>query len=109
MPYFKDPITTHGMTDALRDAELLSEAVLDALSGAPAAAPFTAYQRTRDRLSRQLFEATEVVAAYDWDLDQVRPLLRQVSGAMGDEVKHLEGLPAAPDDFVHDQTVAPVN
>ncbi|HJV14490.1 MAG TPA: NAD(P)/FAD-dependent oxidoreductase [Propionibacteriaceae bacterium] len=94
--YFKDPITTHGMTDALRDAELLADAVLDALSGAPSAAPFTAYQHTRDRLSRQLFDTTEAVAAYDWDLDQVRRLLRQVSAAMGDEVDHLEALPATP-------------
>ena len=31
--YFKDPITTHGMTDALRDAELLANAVLATLSG----------------------------------------------------------------------------
>ena len=94
--YFKDPITTHGMTDALRDAELLADAVLDALSGAPSAAPFMAYQHTRDRLSRQLFDTTEAVAAYDWDLDQVRRLLRQVSAAMGDEVDHLEALPATP-------------
>src|SRR5262249_36630581 len=28
--YFRDPITTHGMTDALRDAELLADGVLDA-------------------------------------------------------------------------------
>jgi flavin-dependent dehydrogenase len=95
--YFKDPITTHGMTDALRDAELHAEAVLDALSGAPSAAPFTAYQHTRDRLSRQLFDTTEAVAAYDWDLDQVRRLLRQVSAAMGDEVDHLEALAGIPD------------
>ena len=27
--YFKDPITTHGMTDALRDAELLADAIVD--------------------------------------------------------------------------------
>ena len=27
--YFKDPITVHGITDALRDAELLANAVLD--------------------------------------------------------------------------------
>ena len=26
--YFKDPITTHGITDALRDAELLADAIL---------------------------------------------------------------------------------
>ena len=31
--YFKDPITTHGITDALRDAELLSDAVLEGLGG----------------------------------------------------------------------------
>ena len=32
--YFKDPITTHGITDALRDAELLSDAVLAGLGRA---------------------------------------------------------------------------
>ena len=31
--YFKDPITTHGMSDAMRDAELLAEALLDVLAG----------------------------------------------------------------------------
>src|SRR5919202_7096005 len=28
--YYKDPITAHGITDALRDAELLARAILDA-------------------------------------------------------------------------------
>ncbi len=27
--YYKDPITTHGMTDALSDAELLADAIID--------------------------------------------------------------------------------
>ena len=31
--YFKDPITTHGLTDALRDAEILSDAVLAVHAG----------------------------------------------------------------------------
>ena len=31
--YFKDPITAHGITDALRDAELLARAVLEAPRG----------------------------------------------------------------------------
>ncbi len=31
--YFKDPITTHGMTDGLRDAELLGDRILDVLGG----------------------------------------------------------------------------
>jgi 2-polyprenyl-6-methoxyphenol hydroxylase-like FAD-dependent oxidoreductase len=91
--YFKDPITTHGMTDALRDAELLADAVLAMLSGCPEGSALAAYERTRDRLSRQMFDATEAVAAYDWDLDRARQLLRWVSSAMRDEVDHLQALP----------------
>jgi flavin-dependent dehydrogenase len=91
--YFKDPITTHGMSDAMRDAELLADALLAALSGATEGTALAAYERTRDRLSSQLFDVTEAVAAYDWDLARVRLLLREVSSAMGDEVDHLQALP----------------
>jgi flavin-dependent dehydrogenase len=91
--YFKDPITTHGMTDALRDAELLADAVLALLSGCQAASAMPAYERTRDRLSRDMFDVTEAVAGYDWTLNDVRHLLRKVSSAMGDEVDHLQSLP----------------
>jgi flavin-dependent dehydrogenase len=91
--YFKDPITTHGMTDALRDAELLADAVLALLSGCEEASVMPAYERTRDRLSRDMFNVTEAVAAYDWTLDELRHLLREVSSAMGDEVDHLQSLP----------------
>jgi 2-polyprenyl-6-methoxyphenol hydroxylase-like FAD-dependent oxidoreductase len=81
--YFKDPITTHGMTDALRDAELCAEAVLAWHSGCEEPSAFAAYQRTRDRLSHDMINVTEAVAAYDWNLDRVRHLLREVSSAMG--------------------------
>jgi flavin-dependent dehydrogenase len=91
--YFKDPITTHGMTDALRDAELLADAVLALLSGCEAASVMPSYERTRDRLSHAMFDATEAVAGYAWTLADVRHLLREVSSAMGDEVDHLQSLP----------------
>jgi len=92
--YFKDPLTTHGMTDALRDAELLADEILEMLSGVlPEAVALARYQATRGRLSSGLFDATEAVASYDWDLEQVRALLRQVSSAMSDEVDHLQSLP----------------
>ncbi len=92
--YFKDPITTHGMTDAMRDAELLAEAILASNAGAlPQAIALARYQATRDRLSADLFAATERVAAYDWDIDAVQALLRRVSSAMSDEVDYLESLP----------------
>ncbi len=95
--YFKDPLTTHGMTDALRDAELLADEILEALGGVtPEPVALARYQATRDRLSSRLFQATEAIASYDWDLQQVRALLRQVSAAMSDDVDHLRALPDRP-------------
>ncbi len=95
--YFKDPITTHGMTDAMRDAELLTRAILRMNAGEiPAAAAGARYQATRDRLSSRLFAVTEDVAAYDWDVDTLQPLLRRVSSAMTDEVDYLRRLPDHP-------------
>jgi flavin-dependent dehydrogenase len=91
--YFKDPITTHGITDALRDAELLSDAVLAAQAGLAPAIALGHYQDTRDRLSRDLVEVTESVSRYDWDGDRIRTLLRRVSSAMSDEMDHLSARP----------------
>jgi len=87
--YFRDPITTHGLTDALRDAELLSDAVLADGAGSSAEAAFVRYQGTRDRLSASLSDVTESVCRYDWDGDRIRTLLRRVSSAMSDEMDHL--------------------
>jgi flavin-dependent dehydrogenase len=91
--YFKDPITSHGITDALRDAELLAERVVAGLGGSvPEDGALADFQTTRERLSRQLFEVTEAVAAYDWDADGIRSLLHRFSGAMADELEHLAAL-----------------
>ena len=95
--YYKDPITTHGITDALRDAELLADAIVDALGGGISEAMAMAnYQSARDRMSARLFSATEAVAAYDWDTGQVRTLLRQVSAAMAHELELLPGFVRSP-------------
>src|SRR5262245_23366178 len=53
--YWKDPISVHGLTDALRDAELLARAIVSSEPGEPdRAAALADYQATRDRLSRPL-------------------------------------------------------
>lgn len=92
--YYKDPITTHGMTDALRDAELLADAIIESIAGeTPEAQALARYQQARDRLSGQHFAATEDVAAYDWNPDDIDGLLRRVSSAMTDEVTYLQTLP----------------
>jgi 2-polyprenyl-6-methoxyphenol hydroxylase-like FAD-dependent oxidoreductase len=94
--YWKDPLSTHGMTDALRDAELLARAVLAAPEPGPAqTAALRGYQDIRDRLSRPMLAVVERIASYEWDLEGVRGLLRALSGAMTEEVELLAGLPDA--------------
>jgi flavin-dependent dehydrogenase len=106
--YFKDPITAHGMTDAVRDAELLADAILDTVQGGvPEAVALARYQQVRDRLSSALFEVTEAVAAYDWDAETIPVLLRGVSAAMSDEVDHLMARPNRPDTAVVREIVRP--
>ena len=83
--YFKDPITAHGITDALRDAELLANAA--------SAGELEQYHRVRDALSRSLFETTDAIAGLDWDLDQLRALHQTLNQAMKQEVQHLLTLP----------------
>jgi 2-polyprenyl-6-methoxyphenol hydroxylase-like FAD-dependent oxidoreductase len=94
--YWKDPLSTHGMTAALRDAELLARAVVEAPGPGPAqAAALAEYGRLRDHLSLPLLGVVERVAAHDWDLPGIRGLLREMASAMTDEMDLLETLPTA--------------
>jgi 2-polyprenyl-6-methoxyphenol hydroxylase-like FAD-dependent oxidoreductase len=86
--YFKDPLTAHGITDALRDAELLAHA---ATQGSDAA--FVNYAAVRDDLSGPLFEATDAIASFAWDLDRLQSLHVALNQAMKHEVEYLAGLP----------------
>ena len=89
--YFKDPLTAHGITDALRDAELLARAAVD---GRPVA--FARYEAERDALARPLVEVAERIAAYDWDLTDIEDLLRAESAAMRPEVALVRAFDAEP-------------
>ena len=95
--YFKDPITAHGITDALRDAELLARAVLSAPRSRHAQlGVLRDYERTRNRLSEPLFDVTERIASYHWDLAELRGHLRELSEAMRPEVDELLELDQTP-------------
>jgi 2-polyprenyl-6-methoxyphenol hydroxylase-like FAD-dependent oxidoreductase len=87
--YFKDPITAHGISDALRDAELLARAV-----GCGSDRALAEYQSTRDELSRELFEITDAIAGFEWDLERLKPLHQDLSRTMNREVEALLGLDA---------------
>ena len=89
--YFKDPLTAHGITDALRDAEFLARAII--WGGRSALA---AYQDERDALSLPFLRLTDAIASFAWDLDAVRQLHADLSAIMKAETDHLAGSSRVP-------------
>lgn len=85
--YFKDPLTAHGITDALRDAELLARAALSGTSEA-----FASYGRMRHDLSEGLFGITDRIASFDWTFDELQALHRGFSREMSREQRALDRL-----------------
>ena len=89
--YFKDPLTAHGITDALRDAELLARAAVRGTSEA-----FAGYEAVRSDLSDRLFEVTDEVASFAWTDVQLQALHRTLSREMTREVRFLDALEPSP-------------
>jgi 2-polyprenyl-6-methoxyphenol hydroxylase-like FAD-dependent oxidoreductase len=89
--YYKDPLTAHGLTDALRDAELLARAIVAVVAdGADERDALAGYQRTRDALSAEFFALTDVIAGHRWTDEEISGLLRRLSTAMAEEVSELD-------------------
>jgi len=84
--YFKDPLTAHGITDALRDATLLANALVTGRRS------LAQYQTTRDELSHTMFEVTDQIASLAWNLEQLQQLHMQFSAAMSAEINYLSNL-----------------
>jgi flavin-dependent dehydrogenase len=87
---FRDPITAHGITDALRDAELLARAVARGTDAALAR-----YQAERDEAARGILEVSDRLASFAWDLDEVKELHRALARHMAREAELLAALDAA--------------
>jgi 2-polyprenyl-6-methoxyphenol hydroxylase-like FAD-dependent oxidoreductase len=85
--YFKDPLTAHGITDALRDGELLARAILKGTTAALAD-----YETTRLDLSRRLFEITDEIASFAWSDAELQALHRAFSSEMSREVRAIAAL-----------------
>jgi flavin-dependent dehydrogenase len=94
--YWKDPISAHGLTDALRDAELLANAILAGSGGdAELLAALEGYQTARDRLSGDLFDVVDEIAAQRWTEDEIPALLLRLSASMAAEVDAITELDTA--------------
>jgi 2-polyprenyl-6-methoxyphenol hydroxylase-like FAD-dependent oxidoreductase len=82
--YFKDPITAHGITDALIDAEGLANAVAAGTDLALAD-----YEMRRNERALALFDITDRIASFAWTLEDARALHKQLAEEMAREVKSL--------------------
>jgi 2-polyprenyl-6-methoxyphenol hydroxylase-like FAD-dependent oxidoreductase len=92
--YYKDPLSAHGLTDALRDAELLARAVVAVVAdGVPEREALAGYEARRDALSADLFDVTDVIAGHLWTDAEIPALLLRLNAAMHDEVDALAALP----------------
>jgi 2-polyprenyl-6-methoxyphenol hydroxylase-like FAD-dependent oxidoreductase len=85
--YFRDPITAHGITDALRDAEILARAVV-----ADSDRALEEYQATRDELASGIFQTSDDIAGFDWDLETVQRMHLFLSEEMNREAAFLLAL-----------------
>ncbi|MEM8629737.1 MAG: NAD(P)/FAD-dependent oxidoreductase [Pseudomonadota bacterium] len=74
--YFKDPATAHGITDALRDAEILVRCA------ARGGAGLLTYAAARRQLSSELFRITDRIASFDWSLHDLKALHRDLNREM---------------------------
>jgi flavin-dependent dehydrogenase len=87
--YHRDPITGHGITDAFRDAELLTRSVDDHLRGR--ATDLSGYETARDAALRETFDLTCAMARYP-RLDEFVALQKRLSRALEVEADFLASL-----------------
>jgi 2-polyprenyl-6-methoxyphenol hydroxylase-like FAD-dependent oxidoreductase len=91
--YHRDPITGHGITDALRDAELLASHFGAALRGeVPEARAIAAYGAERGLALRPIFDVTRHMGSFP-PIDEFVDTQRQLSALLEIEA---EGLAARP-------------
>ena len=83
--YHRDPLTAQGISDAFRDAQLLSEAIDAGLaSRQPLAAALAGYQRQRDEAATAMYELTCQRAALEPPTPQMSRLLAALRGNQDD-------------------------
>lgn len=76
--YMADPITAHGITNALRDADILARTIVEG-------AGLADYQTARDDLSLKFFAISDRVASLDWDIPAVQQYHQMMSQEMNRE------------------------
>ena len=80
---FKDPITAHGMTDALRDAEFLARSIC---YGKASVANQTGVVES---LQKEFVRTSEAIASFEWELPSLKEQHISLSRLMSSEYEQL--------------------
>ncbi|HEY7101883.1 MAG TPA: FAD-dependent monooxygenase, partial [Mycobacteriales bacterium] len=95
--WWKDPLSTYGMSDALHHAELLAGAVVAGVASERATTiALAGYQSQRDRSALAMHPVVDRLSSHQWDCAEVRRLLRGLSAVMADDVEAILGVDRAP-------------
>jgi 2-polyprenyl-6-methoxyphenol hydroxylase-like FAD-dependent oxidoreductase len=78
--FFRDPLTSHGISDALRDAEGAAAAVIGGHRS-----HFRQFEEERNGIARRVLETTDAIGAFDWSLDRLPELHKEFSAVMKSE------------------------
>ena len=82
--FFRDPATSHGIADALRDAELAAQAALGESQWA-----MDAYQEARDAFAYPVLDTTDAICRFDWTPEELKGHHKRLSEVMKGEVAFL--------------------
>jgi 2-polyprenyl-6-methoxyphenol hydroxylase-like FAD-dependent oxidoreductase len=93
---FTDPLGAHGISCALRDAEVLARAIEPGSTAAALDEALAGYQQVRNRLTVPLLDVTDAIASFTWDTSTIEPLLRRLAASSADEVSHLLSMDDVP-------------
>lgn len=92
--YTKDPISAHGISDALRDAELCARALDGSLANPGGSAVYlSTYESLRDSLSARMYEESRQLARFQWTSEEASARMRIVSDEVRRECEALIALP----------------
>jgi flavin-dependent dehydrogenase len=92
--YTKDPISAHGISDALRDAELCARAVDRAICEPERSAQALRwYETTRDTMSARMLAESQALARFEWDPAEASARMRVISDEVRAECATLLSLP----------------
>ncbi len=84
---FLDPLSTHGITDALRDAAFLTRSIIQTSPVGDLDPALGRFTETRNQVVEPLFQVADRIARFQWDSAELRSHLLKLSSAMSTEAE----------------------